>query len=227
MNRSMAARRTAWLLATTVGCTIIAILPPPEGLTPPGMRALALLAWAVTCWAADLMEDYMVAVAMGAGWIVCHVVPVDVALACFSSSSWWMMVGALCIGVAVSESGLLRRAALLTLRALPQSFAGQTAGLILAGIPLGPAIPTVTGKSAMAAPFVLGISEAMGIKDRSRHSTGLFMAMFGWQSSESAGPSNRSSYPANTSRRRSGRSENLHTRRRSQRERSSPRSLCG
>ncbi|MEX0975384.1 MAG: SLC13 family permease [Bacillota bacterium] len=166
------------LLAATVVCAIAAMLPPPTGLTPAAIRALSLLAWAVICWAGNLMDDYIVAMSMGIGWILFRVVPFDVAFACFSTSSWWMMVGALGLGVAVSESGLLRRAALLTLRALPPSFAGQTVGLICAGIPLGPALPTVTGKTTMAAPFVLGIAEAMGLEDRSDHSTGLFMSMF-------------------------------------------------
>lgn len=171
-------RRSGALLVTTVACALVGLLPPPEGLTSAAVRGVALLAWAVICWAANLMDDYMVAVAMAVGWLVFQVVPSDIAFACFSTSSWWMMVGALGLGVAVSESGLLRRAALLSLRALPPTFAGQTAGLILAGLPLGPALPTVTGKATMAAPFVLGISEAMGLEDRSDHSTGLYMSMF-------------------------------------------------
>ncbi|MGE5579481.1 MAG: SLC13 family permease [Bacillota bacterium] len=178
MTDTAMVRRVPVLLLATVACAVAAMLPPPAGLTPAAVRAVALLVWAVICWAASLMDDYIVAMAMGAGWIVFRVVPFDVAFACFATSGWWMMVGALGLGVAVSESGLLRRASLLTLRALPPSFAGQTAGLICAGIPFGPALPTVTGKTTMAAPFVLGIAEAMDLPERSSHSTGLFMSMF-------------------------------------------------
>lgn len=178
MRSALAGRRGTTLLAITAACVSVAFLPPPSGLSGAAVRAIALLAWAVACWAGNLIDDYIVAMIMGAGWIAFRVVPFNVAFACFSTSSWWMMVGALGIGVAVSQSGLLRRVSLLTLRALPPSFAGQTGGLLCAGVLLGPALPTVTGKTAMAAPFVLGIAEAMGLEDRSDHSTALFMSMF-------------------------------------------------
>lgn len=171
---------THWAIlavATVVGLAV-ALTPPPAGLTPPAMRAVGLLLWAVICWAGNALSDYTVATIMGLGWVAFRVVPFSIAFACFSTTSWWMMVGALGIGVAVAESGLLRRIALLTLKALPPTFAGQTGGLILAGLLLGPALPTVTGKTSVAAPFVLGIAEAMGLEDRSLHSTGLFMSMF-------------------------------------------------
>lgn len=171
-------RRPLILLVACIAGLTVALTPPPPGLAPAAMRAMGLLLWAIICWAGDALSDYVVAIVMGLGWVAFRVVPFDVAFACFSTTSWWMMVGALGIGVAVAESGLLRRIALLTLRALPPTFAGQTGGLILAGLLLSPALPTVTGKTAMAAPFVLGIAEAMGIEDRSRHSTGLFMSMF-------------------------------------------------
>lgn len=171
-------RRTLLLLATSGACIAIGLLPAPQGLSQEAMRAVALLIWAMVSWAANLMDDYMVAMAMGVGLIAFRIVPFQIAFACFSTPGWWMTVGAFALGVSVLESGLLRRAALLSLRALPPTFAGQTAGLILAGIPIGPALPTVTGKATMAAPFVLGIADAMGLEDRSDHSTGLYMAMF-------------------------------------------------
>lgn len=171
-------RRPAMLAVAIAAGLAVAVTPPPTGLTSAAMRAAGLLIWAVVCWAGDALPDYVVALAMGLGWVAFRVVPFNLAFACFSTQSWWMMVGALGIGVAVAESGLLRRIALLTLRALPPSFAGQTGGLILAGLVLGPALPTVTGKTTVAAPFVLGVADAMGLEDRSRHSTGLFMAMF-------------------------------------------------
>ncbi|HHY76207.1 MAG TPA: hypothetical protein GX500_05455 [Firmicutes bacterium] len=178
MARFVSARRTAILLAVTAACMAIGLLPPPEGLSREAMRAIALLIWAMAFWGANLMDDYMVAMAMGVGFVAFKIVPFDVGFAFFAAPGWWMTVGAFALGVAVLESGLLKRAALLSLRALPPTFAGQTAGLILAGIPIGPALPTVTGKATMAAPFVLGIAEAMGLEDRSDHSTGLYMAMF-------------------------------------------------
>ncbi len=171
-------RRTVILLATTVACIAIGLLPSPQGLSREAMRAVGLLVWTMVSWSANLMDDYIVAMAMGVGLLAFRIVPFEVAFACFSTPGWWMTVGAFALGVAVSESGLLRRAALLSLRALPPTFAGQTAGLILAGIPLGPAVPTVTGKATMAAPFVLGIAEAMDLEDRSDHSTALYLSMF-------------------------------------------------
>ncbi len=170
--------RLIGLLAATILGAAVALWPPPSGLSPAAMRAVGILLWAIVCWAGNLLDDYVVSIFMGLAWVVFHVVPFEVAFGFFANSSWWMMVGALGIGVAVIESGLLRRVSLLVLRALPPTFAGQTAGLIFAGVPFGPALPTVTGKTTLAAPFVLGIAEGMDLEDRSAHSTGLFMAMF-------------------------------------------------
>ncbi|MGE5561179.1 MAG: SLC13 family permease [Chloroflexota bacterium] len=171
-------RRPIILAVAVVAGLAVALTSPPTGLSAAAMRAVGLLVWAIICWAGDALSDYVVALIMGIGWVALRIVPFDLAFACFSSSSWWMMVGALGIGVAVAESGLLRRVALLALRALPPTYSGQTGGLILAGLLFSPALPTVTGKTAVAAPFVLGMAKAMKLENRSRHTTGLFMSMF-------------------------------------------------
>ncbi|MGE5561387.1 MAG: SLC13 family permease [Chloroflexota bacterium] len=170
-------RRTALLLLAVLAALAVSLWPAPAGLTPAAMRALGLLVGAIICWAGSVMDDYVVAMFMGVGWIILRVVPFKVAFATFALTNYWMMAGALGVGVAVAQSGLLRRVALLTLRALPPTFAGQVAGLVGAGVMLGPTLPSVVGKTAIAGKFVLGIHEAMGLQDRSAHSTGLYMAM--------------------------------------------------
>lgn len=157
---------------------IIALQAPPAGLTVPAMKALGILAWAVVYWIFEVIPDYVVALLMCSAWVVFKVVPFNVAFATFAGESWWLMVGALGMGVAVGKSGLLRRAALQVMRFFPATFRGQTLAMLSAGILLSPLIPSVTAKSAMVAPFGLAVSDAMGYERKSRGAAGIFAAMY-------------------------------------------------
>lgn len=64
------------------------------------------------------------------------------------------------------------------MKLFPASFKGQTAGLVVAGNLIGPLIPSVTAKCAIAAPFALGVSNQMGYEKDSKGAAGLFGAMF-------------------------------------------------
>jgi divalent anion:Na+ symporter, DASS family len=156
----------------------VANLTPTQGLTSLSMRALGILAWAVLSWIAGVFDDYVVALLMAVGFVVSGVVPFTTSFAVFGSTTWWVVVGAVGIGLAVQRSGLLARFALSTLLALPNSFFGQCLGLLISGIVLGPTLASVTGKAAIASKFVLGMHDALGLTDGSKHSAGLFLSMF-------------------------------------------------
>ena len=156
----------------------IASLRPPPGLDAKGMAALAIVFWAVVNWVLGVFDDYIVGLVMTLACVVAGVLTFGKAFEVYSSSTWWMLVGVIGIGVAVERSGLLARLALRTLLALPNNFAGQCTGLILSGMALAPALAAVTGKAAIAARFVSGMKTALSLEDHGKYSTGLFMSMF-------------------------------------------------
>lgn len=157
---------------------IIAIQQPAEGLTVEAMYALGIFACAIVWWILEILPDYVTALLMCTAWVIFEVVPFNLAFASFSSSTFWLLVGALGIGVVVSRSGLLNRVALLILSKFPATFKGQTTALLVTGNLIAPTIPSVTAKVAIVAPFAKAISEKLGYANKSRESAGIFSAMF-------------------------------------------------
>ncbi len=157
---------------------VMAIIDPVTGLTHSAMVGLGIFFCAVVFWICEVFDDYVTALLMCAAWAGTKIVPFTTAFAQFSSNTWFLLVAALGLGVAVSKSGLLNRVSLKIMELFPATFKGQTAALVVAGNLIGPMIPSTTAKCAMAAPFAKGISEKMGYQVDSKGAAGLFGAMF-------------------------------------------------
>lgn len=80
------------------------------------------------------------------------------------------------IGCALASTGLLYRLALLMFGRLKGGYAGQVISLALAGVLIGPAVPTATGRNIIVAPMLRELIEAMGYAPKSRCAAGLSMA---------------------------------------------------
>lgn len=153
-------------------------LPPPAPLDAAGMRFLATLAVAVILWSVNVFDDFQIALALLAAWIVAGIVRPEVALSGFTKPSWFLFVGALGIGAGVTRSGLLYRAALALVRRVRPSYASYTAILTLAGVLATPALPSMTGRMAVVAPVSWAIAESVGFAPRSPGAAGLVLATF-------------------------------------------------
>ncbi|MCX5835036.1 MAG: SLC13 family permease [Deltaproteobacteria bacterium] len=164
-------------LGVILGITI-AFITPPEGLTPQAMHGLGILLWAVTCWVFEVAPDYVIAIAMCTLWVLFQCVQFKTAFATFSDTTWWLLIGAMGMGVAVSKSGLLKRISLRVMQIFPTTFNGQVLALISAGTMIAPLIPSMTAKAAIAAPISMGISDAMGYQRKGRGAAGLYGAMY-------------------------------------------------
>lgn len=156
----------------------VAIISPPADLTPQAMRGLGVLVWAVVCWIFGVAPDYVVAIAMCTLWALFRCVPFKTAFATFSDTTWWLLIGAMGLGIAVSKSGLLKRISLRIMQIFPATFNGQVLAMISAGIFVAPLVPSTTVKAAIVAPISMGISDAMGYKRKSPGAGGLFGAMY-------------------------------------------------
>lgn len=165
------------VIAVIIG-VIIALITPPTGLTQGSMIILGSLVTAIILWIINLIPDYAVGMMLCASWVIFKVLPFNQAFASFSSTSWWMIIGGLGIGVAVSSTGLMKRIALHVMKLFPSTFKGQTLAVMLAGVLVSPAIPSTNAKGSIAAPLSLSISDTMGYERKSKPSAGLFMAMF-------------------------------------------------
>ncbi|MGI6548762.1 MAG: SLC13 family permease [Syntrophomonadales bacterium] len=169
------------IIGGVIGITIalvMSIIEPLAGLTSPAMVGLGIFFCAVVFWIFEVFADYVTALLMCTAWAGTGIVPFKTAFAQFSSDTWFLLIAAFGLGVAVARSGLLNRVSLKIMELFPATFMGQTAALVAAGNLIGPMIPSVTAKCAMAAPFAKGISDKMGYEADSKGAAGLFGAMF-------------------------------------------------
>ncbi|MGI6359120.1 MAG: SLC13 family permease [Bacillota bacterium] len=156
----------------------IALQPPWADLSPQAMYTLGLLAAAICFWIGRVFDDYVVALIMGVGWVALKIVPFETAFATFHSKTWWLMLGAMGLGLGVAKSGLLRRSTLLMLKTMPPTYLGQSLALLITGLIAAPAIPSIVAKVSIAAKFVPELVRGMGLPMKSKASAGLFMAMY-------------------------------------------------
>lgn len=153
-------------------------IPATEMLSREGLVTLGALVGAVVWLLTDFMPDYLAMFTMCVLWVLFRAAPIGTAFSAFAKSSWWLLFGALVIGAAASESGLLRRLALLMLRVFPATFKGQCAALVVSGTVISPLIPSQTAKSAIVAPLTRSISESMGFEYRSKGAIGIFLSFY-------------------------------------------------
>ncbi len=165
------------LLALAVGWGLWQ-MPPPTPLDERGMHFLASLAAAVILWIIGVFDEYVVALLLLLAWLVFGIVPPKMALAGFSETSWFFVLGVLGIGAAVNKSGLLYRVALQVLHRIPADYRMYTFILATSGLLVSPILPDERARVAIMAPLSQTISESMGFKPRSAGSAGLALSAY-------------------------------------------------
>ena len=165
-------------LLLAFGAAALVLLLPPAGLSQPGVRFLAVLVAGTVLWIRGRPPDYVVALGMGAAWVLLGVAPPQVAFSGFAGSTWFLLLGVLGLSAALSRSGLLYRITLAIVRGFPATFPGQTVALAVAGTVGTLFVPLITPRVALMAPVALGLSDSLGYPARSRGSTGLALAAF-------------------------------------------------
>lgn len=150
----------------------------PAGLSTEGWRALLTLIAAAILFASEALPEAVVALGLLAVWVVGGVVPPRAALDGFATQAWVLVLTVLAVGVAVGNSGLLYRIALLALGRKPAGFARRCVTLALVGTAVTPTLPNATSRAALAAPMVREVAEALGYGAGGRAATGLALASF-------------------------------------------------
>jgi CRP-like cAMP-binding protein/di/tricarboxylate transporter len=177
-RRRVIGRRWLYSLGALGVAVAMSQLPPPAPLDAAGMRFIGMLTAAVILWSAGVFDDFVIAMALLAAWIVGGVARPEVALSGFTKTSWFLFVGALGVGAGVTRSGLLYRAALAVLRRVRPSYPRYTAILTVAGLIATPALPSMIGRMAVVAPVGWAIAESLGFAPRSAGAAGLTLATF-------------------------------------------------
>lgn len=165
------------LFAILVGI-FVANLTPPEGLSHEAMVALGVLSGAIINWILVPIPDYATTMGMCALWAILKVLPFNVVFSPFSSTTFWLILGALGLGVGIAKAGLVHRAAALAFKYFPPTYNGQILALMTTGLVISPTMPSTTAKSAMFGTVVKSMGEMLGLERKSPGMGGLMLAMF-------------------------------------------------
>ena len=169
--------RTIGLLLAVGLMLAVLLIGPPAGLSQPAWLALGILAAALPLLVFSVLADHFVALLMIAGWAGLNLVQPRVALAGFSTPGWFLVLSVLAVGVALARAGLLYRIVLAILQRAPGSQVALSLSLALTGVLFSPAMPNATARTALVAPLVLELGEALGFRRRGRGSAALAMAV--------------------------------------------------
>jgi DASS family divalent anion:Na+ symporter len=154
------------------------LMPPFPGLTHAGMMGIGLFAWAVIMMSFQVIPDHIIFLIYACAVALSGVLKFKDSFSSFAGDSWWTVLGALSIGVAASETGLLKRISLKIMSWLPHSYPGQVAAQLIAGYFTTPLIPSGIIRSTIIGPVTAEITETMGIPKGSKAAAGMFAAFY-------------------------------------------------
>jgi DASS family divalent anion:Na+ symporter len=156
---------------------VIARITPPAGLTPAAMIYLGVFVCTLIYLVTNIISDFVVSMLFMAAFALFNVGSFPAAFSPFSSTTIWLLIGALAMGAAAAKCGLLKRVTYLVMKVFPETYRGMIMAVLGAGCIISPMIPSVTAKVAIMAPLSRSISETLGFKAHSKGAAGLFSAM--------------------------------------------------
>jgi anion transporter len=151
---------------------------PDLGLDPDATKVLGLLTLTLIFWAFWVFPDYGVALIFVLGLILTGLSSPEEALGGFASTTFFMTLGVLGLGAAITSSGLFYRLSLGLVRFFPLTYYWQITALGFMGVVITALIPQQTARTAISSQMLLNLSESLGYKTPSKASTGLFAATF-------------------------------------------------
>src|SRR5262245_47556522 len=151
---------------------------PNIGLEPGATKLLGLLCLTLVYWIFWVFPDYGVALIFALGLILTRLANPEVVLGGFASTTWFMTLGVLGLGAAITSSGLFYRLSLQLVRFFPLNYYWQIVALGFMGIVVMALIPQQSARTAIISQMLVNLSESLGYKNPSRASTGLFVASF-------------------------------------------------
>lgn len=152
-----------WLLATVVPFAVFFLLrDAPDIAGVQTAYLLAVVSSAVVMWVFRLLPDFVPALFAVLGIVLLNLAPPEVALAGFSSDTFFMALSIFALSVVTTTSGFSYRVLLWLLRLGPPNKIWYNLSLFIAGVILTPIVPTANGRVAIVAPFFNDLAGTLG-----------------------------------------------------------------
>jgi sodium-dependent dicarboxylate transporter 2/3/5 len=149
----------------------------PLGLDPPAQRALAIVAFMLVYWIAEPIVHGMTALIGCFCFWVLQITTFPVAFSGFTQTTPWFVFGALLIGEAAAQTGLVKRLGYTIIHRVGTSYAQLLLGSLLLAYLLNFVIPSPNAQLVILASLLTGIVTVVGIEPRSPMAKGLFLTV--------------------------------------------------
>jgi len=151
---------------------------PDIGLDASATKLLGLISATLIFWVFRALPDYGVALIFAMIVILTKLESAQTVMGGFAGTTWFMTLGVLGLGAAITGSGLFYRLSLHLVRMFPLSYYWQIIATGFMGIVVMALIPQQTARTVITSQMLVNLSESLGYKTPSRASTGLFVASF-------------------------------------------------
>ena len=177
LGSSSAGKWFGTLLGLGVGAYLW-FVQPDIGLDVPAVKLLGLISLTLIFWVFRVLPDYGVALVFAMVIILTKLESAETVMGGFASTTWFMTLGVLGLGAAITGSGLFYRLSLHLVRMFPLSYYWQIFATGIMGVIVMALIPQQTARTVITSQMLVNLSESLGYKTPSRASTGLFVASF-------------------------------------------------
>ena len=179
------------LLAAVAAVIIISMLPTPQGLTFAGQKALALFVGVIILWGTEPVPLPIISLILVPVVIFMGMMPLGKALNNFSTSSIFLIVGALLMAPAMSKTGFSDRFIYWLLSKIGCTATRITLGITIANIALAFMVPSTAARTATLLPICMAMIEIFrknsNQEGRSQFAVGLLLTLAFTNSIISAG----------------------------------------
>ncbi|MBG0753262.1 MULTISPECIES: SLC13 family permease [Pectobacterium] len=180
--------RKRWGLLIAIACMIIVwLLPTPADLSPEGKRALILFSGVFILYLTEALPLPVTSLAIVPAAVLMDTASLKFALAGFSSSSVYLIVGAFILSSAMVKTRLAERITYMILNKIGCSPRRITFGVMLANIFLAFLVPSSTARTAILLPVCISIIGLFQQEGRSRFSVNILLVLAFTNATISAG----------------------------------------
>lgn len=160
-----------WLaLAAGVGAVLTLLLTPD-----PSLRVLAIAVAGIVCFGTRSLPETPTALFIFLAFLASGVAPPEVIFAGFAASGFWLLVGGLILGSAITTTGLGDQIARFVFALTGSSYARGVWVLSIAGCALGALVPSAIPRVIVMMPITLSLARTMGFAPGTRGHTGLLV----------------------------------------------------
>ena len=140
------------------------------------LHVLSISVAGITLFATRSLPEVTTALLIFLAFLAIDVAPVTTIFSGFATGGFWLLVGGLVIGTAITSSGLGDQVARWAFVYTGGSYRRAVWFLSLAGLALGALVPSAIPRVIVMMPITLALAKSMEISPGSRRHTGLLMA---------------------------------------------------